>query len=368
MLETIAEGFVSRRPGSATAGARCVVTAAGEILCSFMVQSALGQNDFVPLLARSSDGGISWSEPQAIFPDLAGRSSLFCSIGSRNSQDMFLYGIRIPIDSPGESFWSAATQGMKQNELFWSRSADQGITWTPPAPIPLDGNGSAEAPCPLLVTSTGRWIACYSPYHTFDADLAVDRARVVIAYSEDEGRTWRHRNALRFEEPESGGAEAWVIELADGRLFATAWHIDHSRQHDYPNAFALSFDYGTTWSQTRSTGILGQSTALAALQDGRVLFIYNRRKPAPAGIWIATANPTTEDFGVESNHPVWAASAATQHHTSGEHAEWTDFAFGEPSVALLPDGDLLLVFWCVAAAGSGIRYVKLRPCPAAARA
>ena len=42
------------------------------------------------------------------------------------------------------------------------------------------------------------------------------------------------------------------------------------------------------------------------------------------------------------------------------HAGWTDFAFGEPSVALLPDGTLLLTLWCIQPDGSGIRFVKMR--------
>lgn len=365
MFEVIDEGFVSRRePGSPTAiaaGPRCVVTPSGEILCSFMAQSTLGRNDFVSLLTRSSDSGRSWSDPSDLFPSLITRMSLFGAIGPGPNQDLFVYGIRTPIDEPGESFWSDATQGLKQNGLFWSRSRDEGRTWSAPADIPLDGNGSAEAPCPLLVTSTGRWIGCYSPYNTFEAGLVVDRPRVVIACSDDEGKSWWHRDALRFPEPESGGAEAWVVELADGRLLATAWHIDHAGQEQYPNAYALSVDQGSTWSPTRSTGILGQSTALTPLPDGRALFIYNRRKSGAPGICIAVVNPTVDDFGVGTNEAVWLAPAATQHQSSGDHSEWIDFAFGEPSVVLLPDGNLLLVFWCVDAGGSGIRFLKLRP-------
>jgi len=33
-----------------------------------MVQSKLGINDFVPMLARSVDNGATWSEPVPVFP------------------------------------------------------------------------------------------------------------------------------------------------------------------------------------------------------------------------------------------------------------------------------------------------------------
>lgn len=353
MFETIAEGFVSRAP--VACGPRCVVEPDGAVLCTFMVQSKLGVNDFVPMMARSGDGGLTWADPAPVFPEaVTRRHSIFCSIGP----GPFLHGIRIPIDEPGESFWSDATQGMKQNELFWSRRTEAG--WSAPAVIPMDGPGSAEAPCPLTVTRRGGWIATYSPYNTFSAEERVDRQRVVVAFSDDEGRSWRHADALRFAEPDSGGAEAWTVELSDGRLLAACWHVDHGGRNDYPNAFAISETGGETWSAAASTGIRGQSIALTPLSEGRVLMVFNQRKLGEPGVWIARARPTSGDFGVEDQQIAWRARTTTQHDSSAGHSEWTDFSFGEPSLTLLPDGTLLLVLWCIQPDGSGIRFVKLR--------
>jgi len=178
-------------------------------------------------------------------------------------------------------------------------------------------------------------------------------------FSDDRGETWRATSMLRFADAETGAAEAWVIELSDGRLLGTCWHVAH-RGGDLPNAFAISHDGGESWTPTRSTGVLGQSTALAALPDGRALFVYNQRKHAQPGVWLAIVRPTGDDFGVERNQIVWRAESATRSATSGELAEWTDFSFGEPSVAVLPDGSLLVALWCVEPGGSGIRYVRLR--------
>ena len=104
---------------------------------------------------------------------------------------------------------------------------------------------------------------------------------------------------------------------------------------------------------------MGQSTALAALPGGRALFIYNQRKHGEVGIWLAVVNPTDSNFGVESNEIVWKAQTATQSSSSGGHSEWTDFAFGEPSVTPLQDGTLLVTFWCAQPSGKGVQYVKL---------
>lgn len=363
-FETVAEGFVSRRePGTATAvaaGSRCALNPRSEILCTFMVQSRLAVNDFVTVLARSADGGITWSEPAPIWPHLSATHSIFCSISRGRGDDLFLYGLCTPIDTPGESFWSDGTQGLKQNSLVWARSTDGGLTWSEPLPVPMDGPGSAEAPGPVTVTRQGRWIVCYAPYNTFDASVSVDKQRVVAAFSDDQGHSWRHTDMMRFAEEKSGGAEAWVIELADGRLLGTCWHVSHDGNAEYPNAYTLSSDGGNTWLPTRSTGIMGQSTALTALPDGRALFIYNQRKHGEVGVWIAVVRPTESGFGIESDQPVWRAEQATLGASSADHTEWSDFAFGEPSAVLLPDGTLLLVLWCVQPSGQGIRFAKLR--------
>src|SRR5687767_14514922 len=120
-FETIGEGFVVQcdpaAPAGVAVGSRCVVGAGGELICSYMRQTAMGVNDFVPMLARSNDGGRTWSEQGAIWPELGARWSIFCSISRAPSGELFLFGIRVPIDTPGESFWSGATQGLKQNEL-----------------------------------------------------------------------------------------------------------------------------------------------------------------------------------------------------------------------------------------------------------
>jgi hypothetical protein len=340
-----------------------------------MVQSQLGINDFQPMLARSADGGQTWSEAQPLWPHLTERYSIFGSVSRAPDGHLLYFGTRYPIDTPGESFWSDATQGLKANELFWSRSTDDGRTWAEPQVIPMPIPGAAEAPGALTVTRSGRMICCYAPYNTFNPQLAVDRSQIVALHSDDAGQTWRHNSMIRFASEHSTGAEAWVIELADGRLLGTTWHMNQQDKTDHPNAYALSLDGGDTWLPTRSTGIMGQSTSLAALPDGRALFIYNQRKHGEPGVWLAVVRPTADDFGIESNEIAWRAQTRTQSGSSGEHPEWTDFSFGEPAVALLPAHTLrlrpglalntvkgqalLLVLWCVQPQGQGIRYVRL---------
>ena len=344
--------------GGIAVGPRLAVLPDGEVLCSWMRNSATGVNDFVPMLSRSRDLGQSWSEPTAIWPHLTTGWSIFASLSRDAGGCLYLFGSRTPIAQPGESFWSDATQGLKQNELIWAHSVDGGRSWTEPTPIPMPIAGSAEAPGALCATKSGRWLVPYSPCNTFDPRLQVERNQVLVVFSDDAGSSWQHSSMLRFDDRNTSGAEAWVVALSDGRLLGTAWHVSH-HGGDLPNAFAISHDNGTTWRPTCSTGILGQSTGLTALPDGRVLFVYNQRKHGEPGVWLAVVRPTDNDFGIEHNAIVWKAETRTRSATSGDLAEWTDFSFGEPSAAVLPNDRVLVALWCAQPSGTGIRFVTI---------
>jgi len=363
-FEKLAEGFVTKRePGTPTAvaaGSRCALTRDNELVCSYMVQGKLGTNDFKSMLSRSRDGGKTWSEQGFLWPHLHDQFAIFGSVSRSSNGDFYIFGARNPIGKLGETFWSDETQGMIQNELFWARSADGGKKWSDPKVIPMLIAGAAEAPGAMCVTRGGRWVCCYAPYNTLDPKVVVDRNQVACLRSDDQGKTWQYNSMVRFDNPYSTAAEAWVIELSDGRLLGTTWHLNQKDNSDHPNAYAISPDGGATWRPTRSTGIMGQSTGLCALPDGRALFIHNQRKHGEPGVWLALVKPTESDFGVQTNEIIWRAEKKTQSGTSGEHSQWQDFSFGEPSVTLLPDNTLLATLWCIQPSGQGIRFVKLK--------
>ena len=353
----LAGGFVAS--GVLAAASRVVVTNGGLLVCAYMVRSGAGISDFVPHLSVSGDDGRTWEAPRVIWPDLVGVASISCALSRSRAGELFLYGTTTPIERPGETWWDGARQAMKQNDIFWARSTDDGRTWTAPTVIPMPIPGGAEAPGPLTVLRSGRWLACYAPYNTFDESVVVDRNQIVLVMSDDTGRSWRHTSMLRFEDPDAGGAEAWVVQMADGRLVGTSWSMSLVTGADTPIPYALSSDDGTTWTTTRSTGIRGQATSLAPLHGGGVLMAYNQRQEPSPGVWLAVAEPSDAGFGVKRIGPAWLAEKATHTAAGTGHDEWTDFAFGEPSVTLLPDGDVFLTLWCDQPTGRGIRYVRL---------
>jgi hypothetical protein len=359
-LRVVDQGVVAWRPAGAPGllrvGPRLVVRDDGSLLCSYMTQSALGVADFTPTLAESDDGH-AWQEIGPVWGD--DDRSLFCNLSRSPDGLLVLYGSATVVDVPGESFWSPETQGLKANQLVWSRSLDWGKTWSELTPIPMPGPEAAEVAGSMCVARDGTLLACYAPSNTFDPALHVDRARVVLLRSIDGGTSWAASDMIRLEPRSSQSAEAWVVELAGGRLVGACWHIGGSGPIDPPNAYSISDDGGLTWSPTGTTGTRGQSISLTPLRDGTLALQYNRRRDE-AGVWLAIARPSAGDFGIVEQVRVWKAAIATRHDSGGDHTGWTDFAFGEPASAELPDGDLLVVLWCDQPDGSGIRFVRIR--------
>ena len=307
-IHIIEEGWVTQRdpgPMHVATGPRLALRDDGVLVCSLMVQSQLAINNFQPMLARSTDHGRTWSEPTPIWPDIVDRFSIFGSISRSRDGDLYFFGSRYVIDEPGETLWSDATQGLKQNELIWSRSRDGGQTWSALAVIPMALSGSSEAAGTMCSTHSGRLLCCYAPYNTFDPGVAVDRSQVALMFSDDAGTSWTYTPMLRFDDAETSAAETWVVELADGRILGAAWHLNMRSGTDMPNAYAVSSDGGTTWSPTRSTGLAGQALSLTPLPDGDVLLTHNRRKVATPGIWLNRIAVGADDVTVQWQHELW---------------------------------------------------------------
>ena len=90
--------------------------------------------------------------------------------------------------------------------IWQSESTDNGMTWTKPFRVPVDGT-----PPHLLHHSSGALICVYG-YR-----MAPDGQRAVI--STDEGRTWTHHVVLRDDGPNGDLGYPATVEMPDGSLF-----------------------------------------------------------------------------------------------------------------------------------------------------
>lgn len=355
MFRKIAEGnvFATTKAASNASGSRSVVLADGTFACAFMLNSKSGGNDFMPMIAYSKDGA-TWTEAKPIWPELIGKKSVFVSLRSAGDGQVCLAGKAWDIAYPGEPFWSDEAAGMKENKLVFSISAD-GYHFPLPTELDVPFYGSAEQPGGMLAEDDGKFTMIYSPYPTIEKKEEADIHCMGILRSADGGKTFAATKFAQVEGPCQYG-EAWVTRLTDGRLFVSTWQ---TAVPEKATQYLLSDNDGVSFEGPFVQPFRGQSTGICPWKDGSVLIAYNQRKEGTIGVWLAMEKFNGTDVEVLENEPVWAAEVATRSGTSGDFSQWTDFAFGEPSVTVLPDDSLLVTLWYRQSGVNGIRYVRL---------
>jgi len=354
MFRKIAEGDVfATKDSCATSGPRCAVLPDGGVLCTFMINSRGGANDFVTMAAYAGSD-LSFGEAKPVWPDLIGKKSLFGSVRRGADGKYSIAGQVFPIAYEGEDFWSDEALGMKENCVFFSLS-DDGKSFPEPMEVSLPFYASAEQPGGLLSDSDGTLTMIYSPYPTIEKREEVDNGCMVLLRSCDGGKTFSGKKFAGID-GDSQYAESWITRLSDGRLMVSTWQTASENSSQY----LVSDDDGETFKGPFAQEFKGQSTGISAFDDGSVLIAYNQRKHGTVGVWLAME--TFDENGkaiLLENEPVWEAQTATKTGDSTDFAQWTDFSFGEPSVTVLPDKSLLITLWYQQDDVKGIRYVRL---------
>lgn len=353
MFRIIKEGDVfATKDNCQTSGPRCAVLDDGTVLCTFMINSKGGANDFVTMAAYG-DGELNFANAEPVWPSLIGKESHFGSVRRGSDGKYYIAGQVFPIAFEGEDFWSDEAMGMKENRVFHSCSVD-GREFPLPTFTELPFYASAEQPGGILADSDGKLTMIYSPYPTIEKREEVDNGCMVMLRSTD-GETFTAKKFGIVDE-ESQYAESWITRLSDGRLFVSTWQT----ASEFSSRYFLSSNDGETFDGPFIQPFKGQSTGISAWDDGSVLIAYNQRKYGTVGVWLAMEKFNEDgSFELLENEPVWEAASATKTGDSTDFGQWTDFSFGEPSVTVLPDNTLLVTLWYQQDDVKGVRYIQL---------
>ena len=305
--------------------------------------------------SRSTDGGRTWQHEGTLLAatsDPETTNFLKPSI-SRDGRTIYAYGSRLRA-STHDGF------GGRPTDAIFVTSSDSGRSWSEPTLIPMPTD-RLEISHGILVLESGRLLA-----PTATIEPARFGERVLVAISDDGGRTWpRHSVAMQDPGGRYGYLEQKLAELAPGRVVASAWTTTMTDMDDTTNSYAISDDGGWTWSAPRSIGTRGQTLSVVPLGPNagdRVMLLYNRRY-GQQGIVMAIARMTDENWPIEFEALLFDAHGrrAGQERENGV-AEMLDFKFGFPTAIRLRDGSYLASWWSVEdpSGRSGVRWAKLR--------
>jgi len=322
------------------------------------------------MVTCSDDEGETWTKPVAPFsaPPVNGKPGVF-----RSGHPTALGGERlaavlywVDASDPSLPFFNEQTEGLLDSCIFAATSDDGGATWSEPwridtnpfnTPTPITG--------PILALPSGEWAVQFETNKTY-YDTSMWHHASVLMISGDEGKTW----------PEYGVAAAdpaarifyWDQRpnvMADGSILNVFWTFDR-REAVYLNMHAcLSKDGGRTWSGLWDTGVPGQAGPPVQLADGRIALPYVDRERTPL-IKLRVSADGARSWPDDTEVVLDDSSARAQQGKKATMQDaWTEmgkFSVGLPYSALLPGGDVLVVYYAGPQTNhTGVHWVRLRP-------
>lgn len=364
-IELVDTGIVYRNPkpflcAKHTWHPSLALLANGELLCGFDIGQAVEALDYRTYLARSADGGKTWSEPQRLFEDSVQRPSTHSvRIGSLNDGTLIGIGGRYYRDDPEEGLTNRENIGFVPMDLITISSRDGGKSWTALKTISSPVVGPAFEVCHKVIElDDGRLLAPTATWKGWNGE-APNGMQAIALVSHDRGETWPEWMPIINQSPQ--GVVSWeqgLTQLHDGRLVCIVWCFDEKAGKSLPNRFAISRD-GKTFSAPRENGMQGETAKIMTLADGNVMCLY-RRLDQP-GLWASLVRIDGDDWRQLAEVCAW------QGPKSGLLGEWKSSSdelsalkFGFPSLVQLANGDVFAVFWCRENDVNNIRWVRLR--------
>lgn len=269
---------------------------------------------------RSEDGGYTWSKPWVVVDDRDARINCMSPALARLADGRLLLAYS----------WRSGGNHLDNEGSSAKRvriSDDEGQSWSEPVQITPDDSGYHTG-CHdrALTLPSGRvLVQC----HTLHPGAA-KRMSTYVAYSDDNGRSWRHSNFL--SQPISRGfEEACIVPREDGSLLMVM------RSWRGQSFYSESTDDGATWSVPYPSGVVTPDapTLLARLPASNDLLMVWNSNYVPGGRHTQTRCPLLSAISKDGGR-TWGLPKAIEVDPS---YEW-----GYPGVLFHEDRALLHYF------------------------
>jgi sialidase-1 len=269
-------------------------------------------------------------------------------------------GYRFERQDPAAGISIEGTGGILPGQDIISFSSDEGRTWTRHRVIPRSRPEVYEISGPCIELKSGDLVAVAAPFKMPDGGNPSGQMGILLR-SQDRGRTWSD-DEIFFRSPDGNLTpyESRICQMQDGRLAAIVWAYDTSAGRHCPNHVVVSPDDGRTWSTPIDTGHWGQASNLIWLGGDRLMTIHAHRGERP-GIFVRLVDFKGDRWTPLEEIVIYGAGSPTQTKSGQNMAEmFASLKFGQPSLLLLPDGEILAVHWTVEDGRGTIRTHRLR--------
>ncbi|MGQ9781357.1 MAG: sialidase family protein [Nitrososphaeria archaeon] len=333
-----------------------------EILCSFVLGSAMEAADCRSVLSRSKDGGHSWRFQGPFYGHPIMRSvSSDCRISSLSDGTLAGVGEFFHRESPEIGLSNPNVLGWVDSDPFIIYSNDRGYSWTEPRLMDLPIKCCPLELCsPIVECYDGRLLWPTSTLPSYDGSFRLGPKAIALV-SHDRGKTWQKSvDVMESPNHETIYWEHKMIRLDGENMLSMCWSHHLAKKEDLPVHYALSHDGGRSFGPPKPAGIYGQTSTPAYLGDRRLLIVYRgTRRP---GLWASLSRLIDDDLSIELEIPLWGAGSGRAVFEEGRSmvAQFHELSFGYPSIVHAGAGQYLVAFWCKEDCMSVIRWYRLK--------
>jgi sialidase-1 len=362
VIDIQSTGLVYRNPAPHLRAAHTwhpsVARVGKELVVGFDIGQAVEALDYRTYVARSSDGGASWSPPVRMFEDPPGRRcTQTARIGALRDGSLMAFGALLYRDDPELGLVNAATFGYTPMDLITLHSRD-GIRWEGPRIVRPSLVGPGFEICHRIIElSDGRLLAPTSTWKGWNGE-APSGMKAVALVSHDRGESWpEHLTVMDRYADGLTHFEQGMAELPDRRILAVAWVFHEKSGRSLPNHYVISDRSGRRFSEPRTLGLHGETAKLHCLRDGRVLLVC--RRVDKSGLWALLGRVRGDEWETLEERALWQGASSGMKGERAASEEMSALRFGFPSMAEMEDGAVFLVFWCQEDCINNVRWMRL---------
>ena len=344
-----------------------VVLSEKELLCVYRVGQALYSADGRLAALRSTDGGRTWQQAGMVWDPSNNAPSNYSYtapfISRLRSGAVIVLAKRLVAEHIDLAMFNPDTGGKKPSQLVLLQSEDNGNSWSPPALIDLPDGEVVSSHTSVIDLDDGRWMLCFERWKAWERTEAL-HIRGFAMFSGDRGKTWGQRvDFPSASDDEKMYSHSQYRRRRDGQIWALQWAQGIGGQTNFDVHLVTADPTGRHWSDPRPTGIPGQTSCIADLGDGMAVAAYSKRESGKPGIMAVHSEDDGANWDLEHEVMVW--DAVGQEFLGVAHkptypASHDNIAFGKPDTVTLPDGDIIVSWWCTQACVTHIRYARLR--------